>query len=262
MKIRVAGDDSAQRGPSEGVWGGCPILDMIEDPSVGYHFFDDFLACNNLVSSNVGYPQPGWYSYVDTSSSITQLVTEVGGVLRILLEAAANEECSMTTGLTAGMGKVYSTAPKNLWFETRVRFGQITDQGCFIGLAEEACPANSLLADTTPVMTKDQIGFTVAIATPSALNAAYGKAATPTIHKAGAQTLVAATWYKLGLFYDAGDDLMMWFVDGTQVGASLDVSATTAFPDGEEVCPLFALKTITGAASSLDIDWVRFAQLC
>lgn len=261
MKIRVAGDDSAQRGPSEGVWGGCPILDIIEDPSVGYHFFDDFLAANNLVSSNVGYIQPAWYTYEDSGSSILQLATEVGGVLRILLQAAANEECAMTTGLTAGMGKVYSTTPKDLWYEARVRFGGITDQAAFIGLAEEACPANGLLADTTPVMTKDQIGFTVAIATPAALNAAYGEAATPTIHSAGVQTLVAATWYKLGMLYDASDDLMKWFVDGVQVGTSLDVSATTLFPDGEEVCPLFALKTVTGAARTLDIDWVRFAQL-
>lgn len=261
MKIRVAGTDSAERGPSEGVWGGCPILDIIEDPSVGYHFFDDFLAANNLVSSNVGYIQPAWYTYEDTTSSITQLATEVGGVLRILLEAAANEECAMTTGKTAGMGKVYSTSPKDLWYEARVRFGGITDQAAFIGLAQEACPADSLLADTTPVMTKDQIGFTVAIATPAALNAAYGEAATPTIHSAGVQTLVAATWYKLGMFYDAGDDLMKWFINGIQVGTSLDVSATTAFPDGEGVCPLFALKTVTGAARTLDIDWVRFVQL-
>lgn len=263
MKIKVAGDNSG-RGPSEGVWGGCPVLDIIEDPGTGWIFFDDFVAMNNLVATNVGYPQGatgGWYTYEDSGSSITQLATEVGGVARILLQAAANEEAAMTAGATAGMVKVYSTSPRKLWFETRVRFGQITDQAAFIGLAEEACPANSLLADTTPVMSKDQVGFTVAIATPAALNAAYGEATTPTIHSAGVQTLVAATWYKLGMYYDAGADLFKWFVNGVQVGTSLDVSGTTAFPDGEELTPLFAIKTVAGAASSLDIDWVRVAQL-
>lgn len=259
FKVRIAGDNSG-RGPSEGVWGGCPWNDIQEDPSVGYSSWDDFLAFNPLVASNVGYGN-GYYSYEDSGSTILQLATEVGGVIRILLQAAANEEAAITSGYSGGMGKVYSTTPKDLWFETRVRFGQITDQAAFIGLAEEACPANSLLADTTPVMTKDQVGFTVAIASPSALNAAYAEAATPTIHEAGVQTLVAATWYKLGLRYDARDDEMQWFVDGVQVGTSLDVSATTAFPDGEELAWLFALKTVTGAASSLDIDWVRFAQL-
>jgi hypothetical protein len=54
---------------------------------------------------------------------------------------------------------------------------------------------------------------------------------------------------------------MRWFINGVQVGADLDVSATTLFPDGEELTWLFALKTVTGAARTLDIDWVRMAQL-
>ena len=248
------------RGPSGSLWGNCPVMDIIEDPNVGVITFDDFLTFNPLVSSNVGYGN-GYYSYEDTTSSILQLATEVNGVARILLEAAANEEAAITGGKVAGFAKIDSSAPKDLWFETRVRFGGITDQAAFIGLAEEACPANGLLADTTPVMSKDQVGFTVAIATPAALNAAYAEATTPTIHSAGVQTLVAATWYKLGMMYDARNDYMKWFINGVQVGTSLDVSATTAFPDGEELTWLFALKTVTGAARTLDIDWVRVAQL-
>lgn len=260
FKVRIAGDNSGN-GPSEGVWGGCPWMDIQEDPNVGYASFDDFLAYNPLVASNVARGN-GYYSYEDTNSTILQLASEVGGVIRILLEAAANEEAAITSGYSAGMGKVYSTTPKDLWFETRVRFGQITDQAAFIGLAEEACPANGLLADTTgAVNSKDHVGFRVLVADPDGLDACYGKAAASTEHSDVVQTLVAATWYKLGLRYDARDDLMQWFVDGVQVGTSLDVSATTAFPDGEELAWLFALKTITGAASSLDIDWVRFAQL-
>jgi hypothetical protein len=172
MFVQVAGDNAA-RGPSHGVWKSCPWLQMEEDPSLGWKHWEDFLAYNPVVASNLARGT-GLYTYEDTSSSILQLATEVGGVIRILLEAAANEEASITAGYSAGMGKIYSTTPRRLWFETRVRFGGITDQAAFIGLAEEACPANSLLADTTPVMTKDQVGFSVAIATPAALNAVYG----------------------------------------------------------------------------------------
>ena len=35
--------DNDGAGPSPKIWGNCPMGDMLQNPNVGYHFFDDFM---------------------------------------------------------------------------------------------------------------------------------------------------------------------------------------------------------------------------
>jgi hypothetical protein len=266
--MRILGpSDNAGNGMSQGVWGNCPVDELESGVSnLGWLYKEHFLNFGGLVTSNVKYAS-GWKTYEDSSGSILQLASEVGGVVRLATAASANNEQEMQAGgvNTGVMGKIYSTSPRKLWYESRVRISAITDISLFVGLAEEGCAVENTLADTTGELAdKDMVGFRVILATPAYLDAVYQKTSGGVVaQKADAQTVVAATWYKLGMYYDANADLLKYFVNGVQVGSSLDVSAATSgtFPDGEELGPLFAIKTITGAVKNLDVDWVQMAQL-
>jgi hypothetical protein len=267
-KVMYRGANSG-RGPSPEIWAGCPILDMILDPNVGVHFFDDFLNFGVGATDATN----GYKFYIDSSNTVSQLATEVNGVVQLLTDTTDNDAPILTTGgNTAGMGKIVTSTGKNLWFEARIRVASaaLTEMAMFIGLTEEACAAdNGLISDNpdtdiaTVMADKDYIGFANFTNAAPVLAACYKKAGgTDVVVDSNVQTLALDTWYKLGLKFDVINDTLKWYVDGVEQ-ASLDVSGagTTNFPSGEELALTFGFKNGTTTAKKLDIDWVRFAQL-
>ena len=251
-------------GPSYAVWANCPWEDMLVDPSVGYCLWEDFI----LALEDTG----GWLSG-GTTDYCAMLATEVGGVVRVGATASDNDEGYLTSGNNeAGFVKIYTTTPKELWFEARVRPSSITDVGMFCGLAEEGLAAADTLANNTAALaSKDFVGFHSDTAGPTALDCVYRKASkTGVVPKAAAQTMVAETWYKLGMYFDG--TYLKYFVDGEEeqltstitgvdVNKGLKVVSATDFPDGEELAVLIGCHDGEGAAKYVDIDWVRVAQL-
>ena len=256
--------DNADAGPSREIWANCPVADMLVDPNTGYYFYDDFL----LFLEDTG----GWLC-AGTNDTCTNLATEVGGVIQVGATGADNDEGYLTSGNNeAGWGKMYTTTPKELWWEARVRINSITDVGTFVGLSEEGlAAADTLTNNDAALASKDMVGFHADTAAPATLDCVYRTAAaTAVVAKAAAQTLVATTWYKLGLHFDG--KYLNWYINGVRealtstitgvvVGKGLKVSAATDFPDGEELAVLIGVHDGEGAAKNIDIDWVRCAQL-
>jgi len=250
-------------GPSPSIWGNCPVADMIVDPSVGYHMYEEFM----LFLEDTG----GWL-VAGTNDTCTCLATEVGGVIQVGATGADNDEGYLTSGNNeAGCVKIYTTTPKEMWFEARVRINSITDVGTFVGMSEEGLAAADTLAnDTAALASKDFVGFHADTAAPATLDCVYRLAgATGIIPKAAAATLVATTWYKLGFWFD--EKYLRYYIDGVEepltaavtgvdVNRGLKVSAATDFPDGEELAVLIGVHDGEGAAKNIDIDWVRVAQ--
>ena len=264
MANRYYKGDNTGNGPSPQIWANCPVLDIMEDPNKGYHFFDDFLQ---FLEDTGGWLVAG------ANDTCAYVATEVGGVINVGATGADNDEGYLTSGNNeAGMVKVYTTTPRKMWFEARVRTTSIVDQAVFIGLAEEGlAAADTLSNDDGDLASKDFVGFHADTAAPTLLDCVYREAAaTGIVPKASAQTLVAATWYKLGMYFDG--TYLHYYVDGVEesltstitgvdVDKGLKVSAATDFPDGEELAVLIGVHDGEGAAKSIDIDWVRVAQL-
>lgn len=266
---RGATVDAASPSRSANVWSRCPYSpeNQSRNPDTeGYFYFEDFLNAPSLTSAATSN---GLAAFFDTTGYAKQIPTEKGGVYQLSTYNVANNSAGVTTcGNTGAMTVVTSGASgKRMWFEARIRATQITDTGLYIGLSEEALAAdNSLVDGTCALASKDFIGFLgIANAATLVFDAVYRKAGqtagNPT-NLAGAAatsvlTGVAATWYKFGLLYDRGDNashILKWYLNGAEVAYMTDVSGAT-FPDGEELCPLYFIKTIAGTTKTADIDW-------
>lgn len=243
----------AGNGPTPEIWHDAPTIpQMLENPAIGYFINDDFMQ---FVEATGGWVAGG------TNATCVVPADEVGGVIRVGSTGADNDEGYLTSGNNeGGCCKIYTTAPKKLWFEARVRTTSVTDQGLFIGLSEEALAAADTLAnDSANLAAKDFVGFHADTAAPTILDAVWRiSTAAAQVHKASAQVLVAGTWYKLGFTFDG--TILEYYVDGVQVGTDLTVSTATSFPDGEELAVLIGVHDGAGAAKSIDIDWVRLIQ--
>jgi hypothetical protein len=241
--------DGTGAGPSRGVW-----ADFGEEKDLYAEIMDDFLVFIDQVSTE---DHGGYRTYMDTNVTCVQQKTQQGGVIMLDTIDADNEEGAITLGDSGILGAVVTTAGSNkkLWFETRVKFSDITAQSAYVGLAGANSPADGLLADAgTTIASKNLLGFNVLEASPSALNAVYDTASSLTTLKSAAQTMVAGTWYKLGIRYDG--TTIHYYVDGSIV-ASIAASADNV-PDGVYLAPLWALKAHESDDKNLSIDWWRF----
>lgn len=263
--------DVSGRGPSGSLWGNVPFVETWADPDKGYGVFDDFLAFNGLLTTTVGdYSSVAAYSaYQDTSNTILQLATEVGGVVRITTDGTDNDESWLQMGGVAGVfGKIASSSGKKLVWEARVRPNSITTRNLFVGLAEEGFAAADAVTDgDAMVTTKDFIGFRSLAGDADGLDTVYQKASQTTgVVKDDAQTLVAATWYKVGMIFDPNyynkNKIIRFFVDGTELadGVAESVLDDATFPDGEEMSFVIGHKNGAAAGITTDIDWVKIWQ--
>jgi hypothetical protein len=287
------------RHPSKAIWGDCPIETIREDPTYGVHIFEDFIGFGKTtaVASNVGryYGETGaWISWEDTSCTLTtpvQTTPDSNGMLRSTLTGTAH----LANVLAYGYGTAYSSGSTGpfiytdgvggkLWFEARVRFNSVSASTniFFIGLAQSGCAVTLAAATSTTTLfdstdgvgNVDLLGFDILQAAPSVVRGVYGINGSARTSAGTAQTAVAATWYKLGFIVDplapftsmsSGVTLkrkkMRWFVDGVEV-QSLSDTATSPFPTAKVLTPTFhSSNGGTGTAGTIDIDYIRAAQV-
>ncbi len=286
------------RHPTPSIWADCPVGAIKEDPTYGFHMFEDFVGFGKTaaVASNVGRyagEQSAWISFEDTSCTLTELIQttpDSNGVLRSLLVATAHK----ANILEYGYGTAYSSGSTGpfiytdavggkLWFEARVRFNVIgaSTNMFFMGLAQSGCavaPAaatssTTLFDSSDGVGNVDLLGFDVLQAGPSVLRSVYGLNAVARTNAGTAQTLVAATWYKMGFIVDplapftklsSGVSVrkkVRWFIDGVET-QSLSDTSTSPFPTAKVMTPTFHSQNGgSGATGTIDIDYIRAAQV-
>lgn len=268
--------DVSGRGLSGSLWKGVPCDHAMFDPSYGAFVFDDFLAFDGLVTSNVGKysSRAAYISYEDTGGSVLNLATEVGGVIRLTTDATDNDEVWLQMGGAASVfGKITgSSAGKKMVMETRIRASTIASRNIFFGIAEEGFAVADAITDAgAMVTTKDFLGFRSLEGDAADLDAVYQAASQTTqVVKDDALTpIVAATWYKCGFIFDPNypnpNQILRYFIDGVLIGGTLSLQTITAlaaatFPTGEEMGPVWGVKNGATTATALDVDWVAIYQ--
>lgn len=264
------------RGLSPQIWnrlaGGMLSTDGILN---GFFNGDDFTCFGDTyaLAANVGRyaGECGAYrSYQDTGDVISQLATEVGGVLDITTTTTDNNESWIQPGnATSVFGKVLASAPKMLLFEARIRPLQVTDTyNTFCGMSEEGLAAADTITDAGALASKDLLGFWVLEADGDSLKFGWRKAGQAAVTLGTYGTALAAnTWYKVGFAYDPSPHIppakrLTFYVNNveqTTYGTDTLLAAAT-FPDGEELGMLFGIKNQTNVGKTVQMDWWQAYQ--
>lgn len=257
-------------GLSPNIWSRLLKGGVSPDTDRGVFLFDDFCTFGDTyaVASNVGRyaSEAGAYrSYEDTGDAVTQLATEVGGVLNITTAGTDNNETWIQPGhLTSVIGKVSSSSPKKLLFEARVRPTLVTNTlNWFVGMSEEGLAAADTITDAGALASKDLLGFWVLEDDGDALKFGYRKAGQTGVTVGTYGTaLAAATWVKVGFAMDPSPGVppskrISFYVNNTEQTSYVAESALddATFPDGEELNMLFGIKNQTGSARTIGMDW-------
>ena len=266
--VRYKGETG--RTPSPSIFG--DLGKLFDDAHAGrcVYLFDDFIQ--HRIHANA-QASGGYYTYQDTGVLISSLtgpadLDDAIGVFRISGNDADNDEghiqftsevfnCDNATGNTA-----------KILFETRIKKSTVADNGVafFAGLINGPVAADHLIDDTGVLGDFAAIGFRLLQDNGEELDTVYKAAGqTQAEVQANCATIVANTWVNLGFAYrPAADDnnKITFYVNGapqTTKVTKTNMDAAT-FPEGEELHFLAGIKNSSGAANTLDIDWVRIAQ--
>jgi hypothetical protein len=240
---------------------------------------DDFLCPTNSDTYTRLYSKMNYTSYIDTSGTLLGSGTEKAGVLAMYHTNTDNKETWLQSGDAASVLGAISDVAANAHltaFECRFKVNSVVDDvnAIFLGLAEEATVAENAKVDDTGVMVnKDYIGFDSVhtnggtAGTNAILRWVYKKSGQTAATKiATLQTMVADTWYKVGFVYDPNAPTakrITCYLDNVKQSTYITGTniATATFPDGEEMGFLAGIKSGTGTAGYLYLDWWAYAQL-
>ncbi len=278
-KVQYTGDTGGT-GPSPAIWADCPILEMMMDPGVGYFFQDDFLNVSDHISDQ---SVQRYDTFIDTGVEGTQrtgvaapVFGGVGGVIEIAGNDTDEDQFVMSTHGPAFVVSDTAANARKLWFEARFSkasigndalaffLGLAFDHGAGVPVALNLCLTN---ADAN-LGAFSFLGFHVDQAAGATLDAVYkAESQSQTVNAAGIQTMVANTYYRLGLMYDPDAPAakrIKWFVDGVEQSTYVTATqiAAATFPDAEPLAMVLATKVGTNAAEvKSQMDWWRCAQL-
>lgn len=256
----ILGD--AQFSPAAGtsIWDGCPILAMIQDPRVGILYHEDFLTLP--IDDTTGNPL-GWKWVSDTATGAVTLPKVAGGVVQVACGGVDNNETYIGLGAiggdTAAPFFITDANSKPFWAEFYVKASAHADEAFFVGLAEEASAAANFLADNTGVPAdKDFIGFRTKCDASAEWDVAWRKNGQAE-QEIAAAAVNADDWHRFGIHYD-GLHTVTFYIDGT-AHATVALTSAATFPSAQALAPIIAVKTGEGVAKSIQVDYIRIAQI-
>ncbi len=216
------------RGPSNAIWGDCPIIALREglggggEDTFGFLIEDDFVATGTPGSTAAITSMGQWAAWCAASTTVTDAAQE-GGVFVVTNSGTASK--SLTLASNAGAFRMVGASTNfkhygKLWFECRVALGvsvAASQQAVFVGLADNTgSQINS--SDVTVIASgggtigtvKNAIGFINRTATnPADFGFAFCPAGGSVVHPTNLQTLVTTV---------AGAVLAPWAVGTDGVG--------------------------------------------
>jgi hypothetical protein len=240
---------------------------------------DDFGAIHHADTLADLHSEMPYIIFTDDTSNhtITGAADEKGGVLQLNIDAGAdaNEELGIMAGDgTQQMLQISDTAGDEhlTAFECRIKISTVTDgkAALIAGLGQPGIVAAGGVIDTDggPMADKAFIGFSVLADDGDSVDFCYqGASQTRQDKIAGAGTLTADTFIKLGFLYDpaapAANRISVYVdnvLQSTYVTATNIAAAT--FPDAESLAFVLQTKGIAGSlAIETAIDWWAAAQL-
>jgi len=260
------------------------------NPAIG--FFDDFLNFGGLLATNDGlYHSEGnhYRSYQTASCYLLNVAcsatpasvapTSYGAIsFNPTSGVVDNDTVSLAWG--GNFNSPYGSFPfnvipgmsKDLAFECRIQVSSIAETigNVFVGLAGAAgvdpvAAAVPITQSDAFATTQSLLGFgRLAAASTGAFGLYYERASGTTASVAGVATAVAATYIKLGFYWDAARQEVIPYIDGAKVARSLQVAKATTgatpWPNDYMTAVAGIMQTDGTTAQKLTMDWWACAQ--
>lgn len=246
--------------PTAAIWNHFPLEELRANPMSGALLETDF---TNQV--------PGFTSFVDATYAASAAgktptegvypgVTALGEL--VFFTTTDNQAAEVQFPCPIDI----DTAGAKWAFEARLKAVNITtEKGSFeIGLSSGQNLVGDLQADAgaAPTVGTNYVLFNSDAAATSALDVRYllsGQTADE--HDAAVKTMVADTYFTVGLYYD-GTDIQV-YIDGVNTAdpiLSTDM-ADGNFPTGTFLVPTIGVKGAHADDYSVTVDWIRVAQI-
>ncbi len=241
---------------SSKIWETCPW-----DTDLAHQYFEDFTntrpgGAANGTAHTTATSTTATNDWIQTenTSGLTAFTEDVGGVLRVSSEA----NVAVEDGLTVMWRQTpwVPTSGKRIWYEARVKMNNVvTPDEYSIGLADtltEAC-AGGTIDDVV-----DKILFYTESGTTTLTMEFITSKTTVQEQTTGAATVANDTWVQLGFIADFAS--VTPYVNNVAGTAHATASQLPTSGTGLGIC-LAAQVDQTGAVATLDVDWIRIAQL-
>lgn len=254
--------DVITRGPSPLLWGPYDKANLLT-PGRSIHIFTDFDDIPNVAAGAQATIYGGWKGFADTGG-LAAVADVVGGALTLSSDGD-NEGASI--GTIHYPFQIIRDTYGDLFFEARVKTSTIADtkHGFLLGLIDA-----STLSATVPITAagavadENFVGFHRLEADGDYVNTVYkADGVTQVTVKEDAKVLVADTWVKLGMRYDAKNYRLSFYADGVLLPdyKTIPSAAGTDFPNDVRLGLVFAVLNATASTpGDSSIDWIRCAQ--
>jgi len=233
-------------------------------PGVATTFYDDF-SKSSLLSAATTVNIDGWYPYIEAGGTFVD-GAEAGSTI-VITEATNNESIGIRQSYPGF--QIDTTNALKLAFECRFKVSSIAANvgGIFIGLFD-ATALTTLIPITATADTLSAhnfIGFNLLESDGSSITTTYQADGGAVQATTGQYTLVAATYKKVGFYFDG--DALTWYDNGIKLAAGNltrdDIGAAAdpaTFPNDVMLGPCISMKQ-GATARTIEVDWIACAQL-
>ena len=236
-------------GPSPLIWDNAPLMEVMLDPTLGFHYFDDFIKYGGMSVAASGTTQGLTYTE-RTDGLMANMPAIPGGVVQLdSVSATANQggtiqfaglQCEPLTGTT-------------MYMEWRA----LVDDGegqCFMGLCDDAITAPVTTGDAVTV--NDHVGFFRDSGTgDNDWSVGIGDGASVE-DEDDACTSTDSTYHKYGMVVTGigavAASTAKFYFDGVLVFTTTDIDSMPLLL----MCPAFQMDA-GGANVIMQIDWLR-----
>jgi hypothetical protein len=245
------------------LWQNCPIREIRDGTIEGWIFEDDFLN-PHPIAAGADALAGDYYGFASVGG-LGALADEIAGALTLSSDGD-DEGASIRT---KGRPFQISRSHGNFWFEARVKSSTVADtkHGFLVGLSDAlTLTATIPLTALGALGDENLVGFLRAEGDGDQLDCVYkadGVAAVTVQADAAPSALVADTYVKVGLFYNADTYVLTYYINGVAVGTkTIPSAAGTDFPNDVRLGLIFAVLNATATTpGSVTIDKWRAAQL-
>lgn len=250
-------------------WGNCPLARIAEDPAIATVQEGRFSSGGKITSPTteaalVGLPLSGFGS---SGATITYGSGQFGEL--VLTEATDNEavhvrEHSQPFQISQGKGE--------LWFETRLKVGDVLSAAEWMGVVVGLCDSTALtvnipLSSANPPILDglNFVGFFAKEDDDGDVDASYiADGVAPVDVQETIHTFVAATYVKFGMHFSPLSNKLTWYVNGTAQGTQKAIPNNTGtdFPADAKLGFCAGHKMGGGGGTGITtLDWYKVVQM-
>jgi hypothetical protein len=208
MRVRHSGGGRIV--PEDDLWGNCPLLNHLLDPTIGVLLIEDFVSYNAAATT-------GDYILTQATQGTAAISTTEPGVLVLDSNSAT---VTQGANLQRAKSMFIPAAGNDIWFETKIKVDLAANAELFIGLSE----IDTTIIGTSANSSANHIGWQC-VTDDGVLLFTSEKAGTGAT--AAAVTLANDTYVTLGFYYDGTADTVQQYINGSAVG---DAHVTANIP--------------------------------